>query len=334
MSRLSDEILTVMKEQDEKKGRVKDQKVVALDDFRDDEAEANVEEMLRDILLDYTVDVEIDDENDVEIEEIEKDFEGGEDGWHSMALEGLLDESSDSEEEDLQELITPLFQMYVSVIEMLTVFSQMVLPLFSEDIKSYLKSVSRLDTKYKVGKDESPVMDSYFGCWKLFDARIGKRKETLAQVALELSDSFHEDPNVLDLIQKMCDSYMGIYVHEGFEGDMVLLRDVITDVVKPSFNPSVYRGEKGELWFTRLLPHPEDNEYVSITTPYIIEATEDEWLEFFATKGVVKGHLNAEEKYIELMKRGKTRNYWTNYVVEEYVDDLDQAILLGGVPKK
>ena len=241
---------------------------------------------------------------------------------------------SDSEEEDLQELITPLFQMYVSVIEMLTVFSQMVLPLFSEDIKSYLKSVSRLDTKYKVGKDESPVMDSYFGCWKLFDARIGKRKETLAQVALELSDSFHEDPNVLDLIQKMCDSYMGIYVHEGFEGDMVLLRDVITDVVKPSFNPSVYRGEKGELWFTRLLPHPEDNEYVSITTPYIIEATEDEWLEFFATKGVVKGHLNAEEKYIELMKRGKTRNYWTNYVVEEYVDDLDQAILLGGVPKK
>jgi hypothetical protein len=83
---------------------------------------------------------------------------------------------------------------------------------------------------------------------------------------------------------------MGIYEHVGMDGPHILLRELITNSEFLCHCPSGYRGQKGELWYVRLVPplEPQLAQYwVAMTTPYILtEASKSDWIAFLKRTGV------------------------------------------------
>ena len=91
------------------------------------------------------------------------------------------------------------------------------------------------------------------------------------------------NPDQLDALKKMAASRMGIYEHVGMDGSHVRLRELVTNDEFTCHSASGYRGRTGELWYVRLLPPllPDLARYhVVFTTPYILTAGKDDWLQF------------------------------------------------------
>jgi hypothetical protein len=139
------------------------------------------------------------------------------------------------------------------------------------------------------------------------------------------------DRTLLGLIQLMQDSRMGVYVHEGREGDLAVLRELATDTVHRAIVPSGYRGQQGELWYARVLPPPLPGgaEHVVLTTPYVLlKPGAREWLAYFGR--TVTGA--SRQAYEQHMKYGPTRSYWNEFVFEAYMNHQTEAIYLAGLP--
>jgi len=102
---------------------------------------------------------------------------------------------------------------------------------------------------------------------------------------------------------------MGVYLHEGREGDLVALRELATDEGYRAVVPSGYRGQRGELWYARVLPPPVPDGYFARTLPG-------------ASRAAYERH----------MKYGLTNSYWTEFVFEGYVNHQAEAIYLAGLP--
>src|SRR6202000_125495 len=85
-------------------------------------------------------------------------------------------------------------------------------------------------------------------------------------------------------LKKLNVSRMGIYEHIGLDGTGVRLRELISDAEYTCHVASGYRGQRGELWYVRLLPPllPELASYsVAFTTPYILTKTgKEDWTQF------------------------------------------------------
>src|SRR5437763_2635642 len=80
-------------------------------------------------------------------------------------------------------------------------------------------------------------------------------------------------PELLRLIRLMQESRMGLYIHRGRRDGLTVLEDIVTGSVYRAIVPSGDCGEKGELWYVRVLPPPLSGgqEHVIVfTTPYIV----------------------------------------------------------------
>ena len=141
--------------------------------------------------------------------------------------------------------------------------------------------------------------------------------------------------DLLRLIRLMQVSRMGLYAHEGTQGSLVVLRELATDAVCRAIVPAAYRGQKGELWYARLLPPPIPGaaEHVVFTTPYIIlRPGLRDWQAYLRRtlpEGPPPVHVDACECH---MKYGPTRTYWDDYVFEGYVNHRSGAVYLAGLP--
>ena len=128
---------------------------------------------------------------------------------------------------------------------------------------------------------------------------------------------------------------MGLYAHEGTEGSLVVLRELVTGAVCRAIVPSGYRGQRGELWYARALPppFPGGSEHVVFTTPYIVlEPGLREWQAYFRRtlpEARPQARLDAYERH---MKYGPTRAYWNDFVFEGYVNYRTEAVYLAGLP--
>ena len=118
----------------------------------------------------------------------------------------------------------------------------------------------------------SPLTTSYFTCWALFDACVGPADETIGTTILEFAAAFGIHNERLRLIRLMQESRMGLYIHQGKEGRLAVLKDLVTGAVCRAIVPTGYRGKKGELWYARVLPPPIHGsaEHIVFTTPYIV----------------------------------------------------------------
>ena len=137
------------------------------------------------------------------------------------------------------------------------------------------------------------------------------------------------------LVKKMNRDTRGKVIDLKADQDQVVLRELVTNRVCRALCPSGYRGEKGELWYVRVLPPPapELDEHVVFTTPYKLMApNEREWLSYF--QRTLPGALSEDRitAYEQHMKFGPARDYWSEFVFEAYVNHRSNVIFLKGLP--
>ena len=232
-------------------------------------------------------------------------------------------------------------------------YGQNKLSVFVEQL-AQLPELSQLTKAYADAEDEympsgppvSPLTKSYFSCWGFLDLCVGAKRETFCSVTIDLCRFFGVDAGLVGIFEKMYDSRMGFYVHEGSSDKYVFLRELITNKEIEAIVPSGYHGTKGEIWFARVMPPPfKSNQfdyYVVFITPYVVGALKDKysllrgtekgWLEYFERNLKKTGHSDEISAYEFLMKYGLNRTYWNEYICLAYVNHQQDMISLAGFP--
>ena len=241
--------------------------------------------------------------------------------------------------------LDPLHAVYVYGQNKMSVFVEQLaeLPVMSELAEAYALAEQEYMPS---GPPISPLTQSYFTCWGFFDLSVGTMRESFGSIAIEVCKSLGVDKGLIRVFKKMQASRMGFYVHEGFSGQHVILREFLTRKRIKAIVPSGYRGDPGEIWLARIMPEPFEELPVGysvvFTTPYIIGEVRDKlfyqvgdqtgWQAFFKRTLKKTGKANDTAAYEELMKYGLSRHYWNEYVFEAYVNNIQGAILLTGFP--
>jgi hypothetical protein len=228
----------------------------------------------------------------------------------------------------------PAHAMYVYGQNQTSVMAEQLTALSEMD--RFTRLVGNAEDEYApMGPPMSPLTRSFFTSWALFDACVGQGRETLATVAMAVLETFGASGELVRLIGRMQDSRMAVYAHAGSDGETVVLRELVTERECRAMSPSGYLGRRGELWYARVLPPPLPGleEHVVFTTPYVlVDPGEREWQAYFERTlpdGPGDKWIAAYEGH---MKWGPTRNYWTEFVFEAYVNHRRDAIYLKGLP--
>ena len=228
----------------------------------------------------------------------------------------------------------PAHAIYVYAQNQVSVMSEQLTVL--KEMDRFRKLLSKAEEEYMPsGPPMSPLTTSFFTCWAFFDACVGLGKETIGTTTMAVGSSFGMHEELIRVIGLMQDSRMAVYAHEGTYKDTVVLRELVTNRECKAICPSGYRGRRGELWYARVLPPPAPGleEHVVFTTPYLlIEPGEREWLAYFQRtlpNVPTKARIAAYEHH---MKFGPTRDYWTEFVFEAYVNHRSGVIFLKGLP--
>lgn len=245
--------------------------------------------------------------------------------------------------EELQETVAtreeladlhPAHAIYVYAQNQLSIMSEQLAAL--KEMDRFGKLISRAEEEYMPsGPPMSPLTRSFFTCWALFDACIGLAEETLGTTSIAVGATFGTPDDLLRVFGLLQESRMGVYVHEGAKKGTVLLRELVTDKLCRAIVPSGYRGRKGELWYVRVLPPalPEIAEHVVFTTPYVLmKQGEPEWQAYFRRTLPDAPLQERIARYEHHMKFGPARDYWTEFVVEAYVNHRTSVIFLAGIP--
>ena len=202
------------------------------------------------------------------------------------------------------------------------------------EMKKYAKIVTKAEDEYlPSGPPMSPLTTSFFTTWALYDLRFDGT-DTLASCLIESNDVVGMNPDQFDALKKMAASRMGIYEHVGMDGPHVRLRELVTDAEYTCHNASGYRGRSGELWYVRLLPPllPDLARYhIAFTTPYILMASKDDWLQFLKRGRSQLGFGIDKDGRHRFLKYGPDPNYWNEFVFKGYHHHQSDAIFLAGI---
>lgn len=228
----------------------------------------------------------------------------------------------------------PAHAIYVYAQNQTSVMSEQLTAL--QEMDRFVNLISKAEEEYMPGGPPmSPLTTSFFTNWAFFDACVGLGEETIASITMTVGAAFGMHEELVRVIGLMQDSRMAVYAHEGTDKDRIVLRELVTNKVCKAICPSGYRGERGELWYVRVLPPPAPGfeEHVVFTTPYLlIEPGEREWLAYF--QRTLPDALNEDRiaAYERHMKFGPARDYWTEFVFQAYVNHRSDVIFLTGLP--
>lgn len=234
----------------------------------------------------------------------------------------------------IAEGMDPVHAAYVFVHHIASVFAENMSQL--PEMRTFTKEVASAEDEYMPsGPPMSPLTTSYFTSWAFFDYEIGNTTDTLASCLIDANDIIWMNPDQLDALNKMNESRMGIYEHHGWQETHVRLRELLTDREYVCHVGSGYRGKAGELWFVRLFPPllPSlANYHVAFTTPYVlIDATKKDWTDFLRRNMVGMKASNQAEALHRLLKFGRRKNYWNEFVFLAYHHHQADAIYLSGI---
>jgi hypothetical protein len=245
--------------------------------------------------------------------------------------------------EDLQKTVAtreeladfhPAHAVYVYAQNQVSVMSEQLMAL--KEMDRFVKLLGKAEDEYMPsGPPMSPLTTSFFTCWAFFDACVGLAEETIGTTTMAVGSAFGMHDELVRVIGLMQDSRMGVFVHEGIDKDTIVLRELVTDRVCRAICPSGYRGQKGELWYIRVLPPPVPGleEHVVFTTPYLlIKPSEHEWQAYFRRTLPNAPSVERIAKYEHHMKFGPARDYWSEFVFEAYVNHRSDVIFLAGLP--
>ena len=151
--------------------------------------------------------------------------------------------------------------------------------------KEYYAVVAKFDEEYMPSYPPmSPLTGSYFTSWCFFDFRFGKAKETLSTIFYDLAMEYHFEEMIKNALNNFNNYSMRFYKHIGFEDDLVVLKEIITNKEVRCISTSGYKGKIGEIWYVRIVPNLDEvyDYYVIFNTPYvIINYSEKDWISFF-----------------------------------------------------
>jgi hypothetical protein len=254
----------------------------------------------------------------------------------AAAAEGAQDaaewQCSTISREELAEL-DPSHAWYVVAQQQLSILVEQTSAL--RETLCFTDPIDDADDEYMPsGPPMSPLTPTYFFYWSVCDLSPKGDGETLASATLDLVREIGTEPHLLAAMDTLERSRMGLWVHQGFDGDRVVLRELITEEEAQCRVPSGYRGREGELWFARVLPPGAPGlDAVVITTPYLlIRTTPAEWLAYLdRALGAYPPELR-KRAYSLLMKYGENPRYWPEYVFEGYVNHQSDVVFLTGFP--
>jgi hypothetical protein len=229
----------------------------------------------------------------------------------------------------------PAHALYVYAENQMAVIAEQLIAL--KELARFEKLICAAEKEYlPAGPPMSPLTTSFFTCWSLFDACAGLGDETIGSVVTAIGPTIGLDPELRRIFEILHTSRMGIYAHEGVNDDgTVCLRELVTSKILSAVPTSGHKGQRGELWYVRLLPPPVPaaKEHIVFTTPYqLILTGEDEWHAYFRrmlSDGPAEARIS---EYERLMKFGPNRNYWNEFVFEAYVNHRSDVIFLKGLP--
>ena len=231
-----------------------------------------------------------------------------------------------------QEGHDPLHAAYVSAQNITSFFAEAV-SVFDE-FDDYCEIVGSAQDEYMPGGPPmSPLTNSYFTTWAFFDVRFGPDQETIGTCLLDLADILEIDPFMVETLQRLQDSRMGIYEHSGWDGSRLCLRELVTDDEFECCIPTGYQGKQGELWYVRLCPPLGDlfDYHLAFTTPYMLTgANKSDW-----TAYLKKSVLQADDERAaldEFLKYGNDPRSWSEYIFLGYHHHQHDAIFLTGLP--
>ena len=205
------------------------------------------------------------------------------------------------------------------------------------EMKSWVKVVEKAEEEYMPsGPPMSPLTRSYFWTWAIYDLRIGKSTDTVAYCQIAMNDMIQMNSIQLEAAKNLEGSRMGIYEHIGMEGPHIHLRELITNDQLHCHCPSGYHGQKGELWYVRLVPPLEPQlaiYWVAMTTPYVLlGASKADWIAFLKRTMVQCDGPNDRTRLHNLLKRGLETHYWNEFVFKAYANYQTDAVFLTGIP--
>ncbi len=203
------------------------------------------------------------------------------------------------------------------------------------ETRCFTDPINDADDEYMpIGPPMSPLTGSYFFHWSVCDLSPKGDGETLASATLDLVRDIGIEPHLLAAMDTLERSRMGLWVHQGFDGDRVILRELSTDDEQRCVVPSGYRGQAGQVWFARVLPPGLPGlDAVVITTPYLLIRTAPaDWLTYLERALGAHPAARRAQVYALLMKYGENPRYWPEYVFEGYVNHQPGVVFLTGFP--
>lgn len=230
--------------------------------------------------------------------------------------------------------LPPAFAAYMHVVNQISVLAEILTGL--QELDRFVHIIGRAEDEYMPGwPPMSPISSSHFNTWAFFDAAVGIERETIGTIVLDLAPDLPLGLEFVELLRNLQSSRLGLYMHEGGEGEHVVLRELYTGTRKRTLATNAHHGEPGELWLARVLPppHPSLNEHVSFISPYVIESPgEAAWLGFFERTVPKVRARDSAQAFELLMKYGLGPSYWNEYIFEAYAGHDSQAIWLLGLP--
>ena len=184
----------------------------------------------------------------------------------------------------------------------------------------------------------SPVTNSHFAMWSLFDLQFGQSHETIGTCFLRIAELTDLPAGLQATALALQNSRLALYVHCGHDGLFVSLREIGQERIERCLVPAGYRGEAGEIWLARLLPPASTlfDYHVVSTTPYVIgDGSEPAWLAYLDRE---RRRLSSKplprkiDATTYIMKHGPSVNHWNEYIFCAYAGHCNEAVFLTGIP--
>ena len=231
----------------------------------------------------------------------------------------------------------PLHAVYIHTQNLLSILVEALQAISEPALSRFFNTAEAADDAYVPSSPPmSPLTKSYFNCWLLFDITAGLNKETLTTIIIDLANQLGIHKAMIEVMQTMQDSRMGIYEFMGRQGDKILLRELMGNEVIACICPAGYQGtHQGELWFVRILPPvlaPFDYSVIFIT-PYVLLSPDKNSWEAYLNRTISDKKTKTTANSLEnLMKQGLSDNYWNEYIFQAYVNHQPDVIYLKGLP--
>ena len=244
------------------------------------------------------------------------------------------DETMPSVEQLVKKGYDPLHAIYLNTVNLISLFGEQASTL--PPLHKINDFIGEWQDTYQPGLPPmSPIANTFFTCWTLFDVTFGVEKETVGTCFLSLLHRLPLDPAQVDAARNLNQSRMGLYEVLGGKEKFYSLRELVTDKRFTVYICSGYQGKSGDIIFIRLLPPLENSQdyYIGLTTPYqMIMQSNDDWLRYFERHDIRPGTVGAETRLYRHLKYGKSRTYWSEYLFYGYANFGPGVIKITGFP--